>query len=219
MHSDLEPPVPLVRTKPLERKYVRAILQHCPNPYDFREWDVTAIQVFFRRHVGRCGPVRAKKAKRIVQEAVLPPVDVAAALAPHLQADFQRYLHLEERLQNLDDQIKALVPTTPAAALTTIPGVSATLAARYLGYLGHHQRFDDAAEIWAFAGFDPITDESGDYRRIDKISKKGHPGLRDTLFLIGLHMARQIPHLLPTAVRATHIRSCTDSLRPSLLVC
>jgi hypothetical protein len=33
-HPDLEPPVPLVETRPLERKLVQAILTHCPNPYD-----------------------------------------------------------------------------------------------------------------------------------------------------------------------------------------
>ena len=67
------------------------------------------------------------------------------------------------------------------------------LAARYLAHLGHPQRFTHAQEIWAFAGFDVVTEESGDFRRVGHITKKGSPGLRDTLFLIGLHTARQIP--------------------------
>jgi hypothetical protein len=33
-HPDLDPPVPLVETRPLERKLVQVILTHCPNPYD-----------------------------------------------------------------------------------------------------------------------------------------------------------------------------------------
>ncbi len=69
------------------------------------------------------------------------------------------------------------------------------------------QRFTRAAQIWGFAGFDPLigsaslgTQQSGDFRRVGHISKKGDPGLRDTLYLIGLspgtlegHTARSIP--------------------------
>ena len=35
MHPQLDVPVPLVLSKPLDRQRVRAILEHCPNPYDF----------------------------------------------------------------------------------------------------------------------------------------------------------------------------------------
>ena len=96
-------------------------------------------------------------------------------------------------MQQLEAQAAALVPHTPAAVLTTIPGVSPFLAARYLAHLKSHRRFTRPSEVWAFAGFDPVTEESGDHRRIGRISRKGHPGLRDTLFLIGLHTARENP--------------------------
>jgi transposase len=35
-HPGLTPPVPLVQTRPLERKLVQAILSECPNPHDVR---------------------------------------------------------------------------------------------------------------------------------------------------------------------------------------
>lgn len=202
MHPTLEPPVPLVLSKPLERARVRAILSHCPNPHDFLALGPDGIQAFFRQHVGRCGPATAQVAYQLVQQAILPPAEVAKLLAEHLQADFKGYLELERQGQALQSQAEILVPGSPAEVLTTIGGISPFLAARYLAYLGHPQRFERAAQVWAFAGFDPITEESGDFRRIGHISRKGQPGLRDTLFLIGLHTAKRVPAIAQAKERA-----------------
>ncbi|MFC1975319.1 transposase [Chloroflexota bacterium] len=202
MHPELETPVPLVLSKPLERQRVQAILNHCPNPHQLLALGQEGIQTFFRQHIGRCGSVTAKLVYGLLQNAVLPPPEVAHLLADYLQADFQRYLSLNQRLETLKQQAQILVPDSPAAVLTTIPGLSPFLAARYLAYLGHPQRFLAPGQIWAFAGFDLITNESGDFRRLGKITKKGAAGLRDTLFLIGFHMANQIPAMTRLKNRA-----------------
>ncbi len=192
-HPDLEAPVPLVSTRALERYSLRAILQHCPNPHHFLALGPDGIQAFFRTHVGRCGPVTANTAYQVVKNAVLPPPPVAAVLAGQLQADFDYFLSLEQRFEALCAQAGTLVPDSPAAVLTSIPGLSDLLAARYLAHLGHPQRFLKASQIWSFAGFDPATEESGDFRRTGHITKKGEAGLRDTLFLIGFHTAQHVP--------------------------
>jgi transposase len=193
MHPDLDTPQPLVHSKPLERQRVRAIIQHCPNPHAFLALGPDGIQAFFRTHIGRCGPATANLAHNVVQKALLPPPDLAQLLAQQLQAEFAHYLSLEQRLAALAQQADQLVPGSPAAVLSTIPGVSNLLAARYLAHLGHPHRFAQAREIWAFAGFDVVTEESGDFRRVGHITKKGAPGLRDTLYLIGLHTAQYVP--------------------------
>jgi len=202
MHPDLEVPVPLALSKPLERQRVRAILTHCPNPHDFLALGQTGIQAFYRAHIGRCGATTARLAYQLVRNALLPPPQVAALLADQLQADFTRYLALEADFLALTQQAEALVPDSPAAALTTMPGVSPLLAARYLAHLGHPRRFTQAAEVWSLAGFDTVTEESGDFRRVGHISRKGHPGLRDTLYLIGLHTAHHIPAITRAKQRA-----------------
>jgi transposase len=193
MHPDLEPPLPLVRSRPFTRRSVQAILCHCPNPYDFIALDVAGIQAFLRQHTGRCGPVTAAKAQRIVSQAVLPPPDVAALLSEQVQTTMRVYLAGLAQAANLEAQVAQFVPQTAAAVLTTIPGVSPFLGARYLGYLKHSQRFSKPSEVWSFAGFDLVTEESGDSRRLGKITRKGHPGLRDTLYLIGYHTAQNVP--------------------------
>jgi len=164
MHPDLPTPVPLVHSKPLERQRVRAILQHCPNPHHFLALGQEGIQAFYRQHIGRCGPATAQVAYQVVHNALLPPPDIAALLAAELQAEFDHYLNLEQRLDRLTAQAETLVPDSPAAVLTTVPGLSPLLAARYLAHLGHPQRFVSATEIWAFAGFDVVSEESGDFQ-------------------------------------------------------
>jgi transposase len=67
---------------------------------------------------------------------------------------------------------------------------------------GRPQRFPKASEIWAFAGFDIVTEQSGDFRRIGHITKKGDPAFRDTLYLIGFNMANNIPALARTKQKA-----------------
>jgi len=193
MHPTLEPPVPLILSRPLERERVRAILAHCPNPHDFLALGQEGIQAFYRQHLGRCGPATAQLAFQVVSQALLPPPDIADPLARQLQADFQRYLALEQQLHTLAEQTQTLVPGSPAEVLTTIPGLSTFLAARYLAYLGQPQRFTSAAQVWAFAGFDPVIEQSGDFRRVGHISKKGSPGLRNTLYQIGFHTSQHLP--------------------------
>lgn len=202
MHPNLDAPVPLVRSKPLERQRVQAILQHCPNPHDFLALGPAGIQAFYRTHIGRCGAATATLAYNLVNKALLPPPDVAVVLAQQLQAEFAHFQLLQHRFEALGQQASLLVPDSPAAVLTTVPGISPLLAARYLAHLGHPQRFNDPKEIWAFAGFDVVSQESGDFRRVGHITKKGDPGLRDTLFLIGLHTANQVPAIAQTKQRA-----------------
>jgi transposase len=160
------------------------------------------IQSFYRTHLGRCGSATAELAYRLVKQAVLPPPDIATLLAERLQADFAYYLNLEQRALSLTAQAQQLVPGSPAEVLDTIPGVSPLLAARYLAHLGHPQRFVSASQVWAFAGFDLVSEESGDFRRVGHLTKKGDPGLRDTLFLIGLHTAQHVPAIAQAKQRA-----------------
>ena len=201
-HPDLDAPVPLVRSKPLERKRVQVILEHCPNPHDFLALGPAGIQAFYRTHTGRCGTATANLAYNVVKNALLPPPEVAELLAAQLRTEFEHYLAVAHRLEQLAQQADQVVPGSPAAVLTTVPGISPLLAARYLAHLGHPRRFTHPSQIWAFAGFDVVSEESGDFRRVGGITKKGDPGLRDTLYLIGLHTARQIPAIGRTKQRA-----------------
>jgi len=89
---------------------------------------------------------------------------------------------LSQRSQDLETQIALLVPSTPARFVDSVPGIGPLLAARYLAAIGDPSYFATASQIWALAGYDLITAESGDTKQIDHITKRGSPALRDTLY-------------------------------------
>ncbi|MCZ7543280.1 MAG: transposase [Anaerolineae bacterium] len=181
---------------------VQALLSHDPNPYAILALDEAALQTLLRQTVGRCGPVTARRVLDNARQALLPPPDVAAVYAEALQADWQRYQVLLTQLTSLETQAETLVPSSPAAVLTTVPGISAFHAARYLAAVQDVHRFPSADHIWAFAGFDPIRSQSGDTCRVGHISKRGDPAFRHTLYLIGKHTARHCPSIRRTFQQA-----------------
>lgn len=64
------------------------------------------------------------------------------------------------------------------------------------------QRFASASQVWAFAGYDLGSAESGDTKRIGHLTKRGNPALRDTLYQIGFHTASQCPPIGETFLAA-----------------
>jgi len=68
--------------------------------------------------------------------------------------------------------------------ITTIPGIATITGATILGEIGDIGRFSSAKKLVAFAGLDPITNQSGKFEnKTGHISKRGSPQLRSALFM------------------------------------
>ena len=189
-HPKLEVPEPLVKSSPLERKLIRALIQYCPDPHRIRTMSEIEIMALVREHTGRCGRATAARILRCAQAALLPPTEIVTVLAQRLQVDFKHYLMIESRLDELENEADELVPGSSAAVLTSVPGIGSCLAVRYVAGVGDIKRFASAGEVWSFAGFDPKISESSDTKRAGPISKKGDPAFRDALYTIGVHTSR-----------------------------
>ncbi len=202
-HPELEPPVPLVQTRPLERQLVRALLTYCPNPYEVLAHTEAQMLDFLRAHVGgRPGLRTARKVLRNVRQALLPSPDLAAVYVMAINHDWQQYQQLEQDQAQLIAEVERLVPASRAAVLLSVPGISPYHAARYLALVGNVERFASADQLWAFAGFDPVYQQSGDSRWVGHLSKRGDPAFRDTLYLIGQSTARHCPPIQQAFRRA-----------------
>jgi hypothetical protein len=192
-HPDLEPPTPIVETHALDRDRLAALLRYCPNPHEALALGAPGLIRLFHDHGYRAGPKTAAAILTALRHSPLPPKAVAALYAARLQADYQSYVVLAQRSQGLEAQIADLVPSTPARFVDAVPGIGALLAARYLAPIGSVNYFATASQIWALAGYDLITAESGDTKRLGHITKRGSPALRETLYQIGFHTASQCP--------------------------
>ncbi len=68
--------------------------------------------------------------------------------------------------------------------ITTIPGIAIITGATILGEIGDVGRFSSAKKLVAFAGLDPIVNQSGKFEnKSGHISKRGSPQLRNALFM------------------------------------
>ncbi len=192
-HPDLPVPSPLA-TRPLERQLVEALITLCPNPYDILALGSQGIVELFHAHGYRCGPKTADKILAVVQRALLPPADVAPAFAAILQREFEHYQFLASQQQKGLDNLEILLPATSARHLLPIPGVSPHLVARYLTGVGSVDDVLFADQVWRKAGMAPSVYISGDVVITGAMSKQGDPFFRDTLYLLGYHLALHCPY-------------------------
>jgi transposase len=190
-HPALPEPTPIIQTRPLERQRIRILLAHCPNPHHLKAMSDQQILTLFREHMGRAGPALLRTLRTWVHNAPLLPHDVSTPLANQLQLLFQQYLVTETLIQEGCGRLIPLLPATPARHLPDIPGLGEMDAAAYLAGIGSISRFDRAAQVWSFAGYDPIADGSGDSPdRVGHLSKRGDPAFRGALYQMGYRTAQ-----------------------------
>lgn len=201
-HPDLEPPTPIVETQALDRDRLAVLLLYCPNPHDALAHGATGLIDLFHAHGYRAGPKTAEAILTALRHSPLPPQAVASVYAARVQADYQRYVALATASHDLATQIAALVPQTAARFVDSVPGIGPLLAARYLAPIGAAGYFATASQVWALAGYDLITAESGDTKQVGHITKRGSPALRDALYQIGFHTASQCPPIGETFLAA-----------------
>jgi transposase len=178
-HPQLPVPTPLIQSRPFERQRLQILFAHCPNPHDLLARSDQAILALYRSNGGRAGPALLRDLRAWGQNAVLLPPAVAQPLAEHLKRLFGHYTRAQTLIADARQRLVPLMPLTPARHLLAIPGLGPTDAAAYLAALGSPHRFQRAAEVWAFASFDPIPTGSGDKPdRVGQISKHGDPTRR-----------------------------------------
>lgn len=208
-HPELPRPNPILQTRPFQRQTLRVLLEHCPNPHDLGAMSNQEVLDLYRQHMGRAGPVLLDTLRTWADNAVLLPQEATAPLADHLQRLFGQYLHTETLIDEGRGRLIPLLPRTPARHLVAIPGLGEMDAAAYLACLGSDDRFRRAAEVWAFLGYDPITDGTGDRpERIGHISKHGNPAGRDRLYQMGYRVAQNYPPVSLTFLDAFDRGKC-----------
>jgi transposase len=67
--------------------------------------------------------------------------------------------------------------------LKSIPGVGDLLSCIFLAYVGDISKFSNNKKLVAWAGLNPMQQESGLWKGRSKISKKGNAGLRKALYM------------------------------------
>jgi hypothetical protein len=203
-HPDLPIPIPIVKSKPLERESVRLFLEHCPNPYHVQDLGLEGIIHLFHEHDLRCGSVTAGRILDCAHNSLPYPPEMVEVYIQGLQLLLDDEAHWLQRRQWAEEQLKIIVLDTPARHLISIRGIASLQAAYYLDLVGYPLRFDWADQVWAFVGFDTALNQSGDDNPDKRfhITRRGDPFYRNLFSWMGIQVAGHHPTFGQTFIAA-----------------
>jgi transposase len=144
----------------------------------------------------------ANRGLRVRRSAADRLVAAAHAALPCLEARVARQVLADDLvlLACLDAQIAAaeakmatLLPDTPFAPLTTVPGWGTVRAANYGATVGDLDRWPGARQLYRASGLSPAQYESAGKRRDGHISREGSVALRRALIDLGIGLWRADP--------------------------
>lgn len=123
----------------------------------------------------------------------LPEPERQARLAI-LRSDTDRLRELFIEIAAADAVIAGLLDATPAAVLTSLPGVGAIRAADYAAALGDHTRFPTAEHAYRASGLVPSQYDSAGSKRRGGIGREGSAALRHAIIEMGRGLAQHDPN-------------------------
>jgi transposase len=131
--------------------------------------------------------LRRGVAERLVTAAAdaLPTRDGVVARRV-LATDLVLLADLDTHIEDAERELAALLPVSPYATLTSVPGWGAVRVSNYAAALGDPDRWPGPRQIYRASGLSPMQYESAGKRRDGKISREGSVALRRALIDLGM---------------------------------
>ena len=181
----------------------KELLKKYTEPEEIAELDISELTDFLKEHSrGRLGEERAE----LIQSLAKGTFGINLALDAftlELRLMVEQIEFIEEQIDVIEDAINQVMeemrpdPDTPYRhVLETIPGIGPVLAAAIIGEIGDISRFPNAKALVAYAGLDATVRASGQFEGTrNRISKRGSPVLRNSLWLAAISARRFNPEL------------------------
>ena len=131
--------------------------------------------------------LRRPLAERLVSAAAdaLPTRDGVIARRV-LAADLGLLADLDTQIENAESELAALLPASPFATLTSVPGWGVVRTSNYAAALGDPDRWPGPRQVYRASGLSPMQYESAGKRRDGRISREGSVALRRALIDLGI---------------------------------
>jgi transposase len=170
------------------------IVRHLADPDRMRRLGVEGL----RRFVGRRGVIlQRRKAEQLVDAAKVAlrlPESERAPIARLLAADVALLEALAAEIRHAEDALTEVLGATPAAVLTSLPGVGVVRASAYGAAIGDPWRFPHAGAAYRASGLVPAEYSSAGRRRGgQRISREGSVELREAIIELGRGLAGHDP--------------------------
>jgi transposase len=145
------------------------------------------VSRFVRFAANRGLRVRRSTADRLVAAAHAALPSVEAEVARQVLADDLGLLAcLDIQIAAAEAKLVQLLPDTPFAPLTTVPGWGTVRAGNYGAAVGDLDRWPGARQLYRASGLSPAQYESAGKRRDGSISREGSVALRRALIDLGI---------------------------------
>nr|WP_205629762.1 IS110 family transposase [Jiangella muralis] len=168
----------------LAAKVGRLVAEHFTDPSRLASLGEARLICFA---AGRGLIVQRRVAARLVAAArdALPTRDAAVA-REMVATDLQMLRVLDQQIAHAEEELGVLLPHTPFAVLTTVPGWATVRASAYGAAVGDPTRWPGPRQIYRAAGLSPMQYESAGKRRDGAISREGSVTLRRALIDLGV---------------------------------
>jgi transposase len=152
------------------------------------------------REQGVLLPASARGALQAMPSVLADPdAPLPASLRHALRGVYEEVRDLEDRIEALEAELKALADADPVIVrLRSIPGIGLLTSTALVGTVGHIHAFRRARQFASWLGLTPREHSSGPRRRLGGISKRGDVYLRCLL----THGARAVLHAAHRRVTA-----------------
>jgi len=176
-------------------KSARALLKEGTLPEEIAAMDLSELTgILNSSSHGRFGLAKAQDVQSKASSSVgLSYLKDAAKV--QLRCLLAHLEFLQSQIEEVDACIQDLLAQRENY-LTTIPGISQTLAATITAEIGDINRFESPEKLAAFAGIDPTVYNSGKFTGSRMVmSKRGSPYLRRAIWLASTSARRSDPEL------------------------
>lgn len=174
----------------------RQLLAEAVTAQDFAEFDVQEMTALLRTASrGRFGQDKAEAIRQAAQQSI-GITFLADAARLELSCLLAHIEFLEQQVAEIDQALEQLVAQLPDQYITSIPGIGGVNGAAILGEIGDINRFPTLEKLVAYAGIDPASYESGQFKGTQvHMSKRGSPHLRRALWMAATAARRFDPEL------------------------
>lgn len=175
--------------------WVLELLQQCKSP--------TQLAKTKPEKIARIKGVSLAKAQELVAKAKasvssrFEPVD--GFLLTQMALDIQQK---QKKVKDLKEYLADTCVGDEVSLLQTIRGIGAYSAAAIMIQIEDIQRFATPQKLASYFGLHPVIRESGDQKRISRMSKQGRPAIRGILFMCANSAVLADPHM--KAIYARH---------------
>lgn len=181
----------------------RELLKEYPEPELLAEADLSELTAFLKQcSRGRLHRDRAEQIQALAKGTFGIRLALDAftlelkLLVEQIEFIEEQVLILEEAIEQILEGFRTNPEQPYRHVLETIPGIGPVLTAAIIGEVGDISRFPNAKALVAYAGLDATVKASGKFEGTrNRISKRGSPTLRNSLWMAAVTARRFNPEL------------------------